>query len=81
MGRSGEGSPIQVPPMAADGCDPLSQWLDGLKVARDIVPDVREPKAGEPRLWKALRGARNGGDHRRSFSIGSGRRRPGPGSG
>ncbi|KAL0928338.1 hypothetical protein M5K25_000213 [Dendrobium thyrsiflorum] len=35
--------------------------LDGFQVARDIIPDVREPKAGEPRLWKPLGGARRGG--------------------
>ncbi|KAL0919154.1 hypothetical protein M5K25_011228 [Dendrobium thyrsiflorum] len=64
-----------------DGRDQLGQSLDGFQVARDIVPDVRELKAGEPRLWKPLGGARSGEDHRRSFSIGSGRRRPGPGSG
>ncbi|KAL0912973.1 hypothetical protein M5K25_016397 [Dendrobium thyrsiflorum] len=63
--------------MAADGRDSPSQPLDGLQVARDIIPDVREPKAGEPRLWKPLGGARSSGGHRRSFSIGSDRRRPG----
>ncbi|KAL0922874.1 hypothetical protein M5K25_006902 [Dendrobium thyrsiflorum] len=80
MRRSGEGSLIQVSPMAADGRDSPSKPLDGFQVARDIVLDVREPKAGEPKLWKPLGGARSGGDHRRSFSIGSGRCRPGPGS-